>query len=80
MGQFGRDDYDQRSPWTDIPADEPVFVIRGRDRAAPGALQAYAREAEACGASPELVASVRAHAEAMLEFQLRHGSKVPDLK
>lgn len=80
MGRYGRPDYDQRTPFADIAADEPVFVIRGRDRAAPATLRAYAREALAAGAEPELVASVTAHAEAMEEYQLRHGSKVPDLK
>lgn len=76
---FGRDDYDQRTPFGDIPADEPVFVIRGRDVAGPDTLRAYAMAASKAGAARRLVLSVERHASAMEEYQLRHGSKVPDL-
>lgn len=79
MGRYGRPDYDQTPPFGDIPDEEPVFVIRGRDKAAPAALRAYAMEASKAGASRRLVLSVEQHAVAMEEFQARHGSKVPDI-
>lgn len=62
-----------------IPADEPVFVIRAKDRLAPGILRFYATEAARAGASVELQDSVLKHAEAMERYQEKHGSKLPDL-
>lgn len=40
MAQYGRDDYDDKT-LASIPSDEPVFIIRGRDRCALVALAAY---------------------------------------
>lgn len=71
----GRDDL---SPDT-IPADEPVFVIRGRDKLAPSILRFYATEAARAGASVELQDSVLRHAEAIELYQQEHGSKLPDM-
>lgn len=79
MGRFGRSDYDQRTPFADIPADEPLFVIRGRDRAAPDTLRAYARFIATQGADRATVLSVERHAVAMEDFQKKHGSKVADI-
>lgn len=79
MPRYGREDYDQRSPFSDIPDDEPVFVIRGRDLAGPRALRAYAMEASRAGADRAVVLSVERHAAAMEDYQARHGAKVPDL-
>lgn len=79
MGRYGRPDYDEAPPMADIPDTEPVFVIRGRDKAAPAALRAYAMEASKAGADRRLVLSVERHADRMEEFQARHGSKVPDI-
>lgn len=79
VGHHGRSDYDRKGG-PDIADDEPVFVIRGRDRAGPSALRAYASEASRLGASPRLVLSVERHARAMEEFQSDRGSKVPDLE
>lgn len=76
--RFGRPDYDQRTPFADIPDSEPVFVLRGQDRAAPETLRDYAKRAKAMGARRSLVLSVLHHADAMEEFQARHGAKVPD--
>jgi hypothetical protein len=72
MAEFGR-------TLGEIADDEPVFVVRARDRAAPASVRAYASEAERLGASPRLVASARAHADAMEQYQAEHGSKIPDL-
>lgn len=79
--KFSRDDYDKliQCPDNLIPVDEPVFLLRGQDPAAPGALEAWASLAELKGASDEMVASARLHASVMREWQQEHGSKVPDL-
>lgn len=60
-----------------IPDDEPVFLIRGQDRAAIPAAEAWCTAAEALGADPEIVAAVRRHIEVVREWQETH-AKVPD--
>ena len=37
------------STWNKIPDDEPVFILRGRDRAAPGTIRAWAERAKRMG-------------------------------
>lgn len=78
--KHARPDYERiQDPAGLIPDDEPVFLIRGQDAAAPVAVAFYADAAEAYGADPTLVAAVLAHVEAMKEWQKKHGKKVPDL-
>jgi hypothetical protein len=75
-----RDDYNRiQDPAGKIPDDEPVFLIRGQDRAGPGAVEAWANIAESLGAEPEIVAAARAQAVLMREYQSGSGNKVPDL-
>lgn len=62
-----------------IPANEPVFLIRGQDQAAIPAAEAWCTEAERLGADPAIVLLVREHIERVRAWQDRHGSKVPDL-
>lgn len=78
--RHARADYDRiQDPEGKIPAAEPVFLIRGQDRAAVPALVAYASEALKLGATFELVAAVIRQANAMREWQKEHGGKVPDM-
>lgn len=78
--RHAREDYERiQDPEGLIPDNEPVFVIRGQDRAAPDTLRAYALKAASLGASDELVNAVRHHAMEMEKWQMEHGSKVPDL-
>lgn len=64
----------------DIPFDEPVFLIRAKDRIGPHAVNAWADLAESTGASPEIVSAARRHAERMLMYATEHydGGKIPD--
>ncbi len=62
-----------------IGEDEPVFLVRAKDRLAPHNLFDYAQRAEDSGCAKELVESVRTHARAMLAWQETHGCKEPDL-
>lgn len=80
MPRFGRDDYDQRTPFPDFPPDMPTLVIAGWDRAAPAAMRDYARRAREVGASEVLVSSAMRLAGETEAWQERNGSKVPDLK
>jgi len=48
-----------------IPADEPVFLIRGQDKVGGAAVRAWADLAEAAGSAPDILTVARAHAEKM---------------
>ena len=63
-----------------IPDDEPVFLIRGRDRAAPYAVRAYAHFAEQAGASGEFCDQARQAAKMIEDWQEANPLrvKVPD--
>ena len=64
---------------TPIGEDEPVFLLRAQDRAAPLAVRAYANLADSFGAH-DIAAAARIHADRMLEWQDAHQQsvKVPD--
>jgi len=75
-----REDYNRiQDPSGLIPDEEPVFLLRATDRAAPCAIEAWAREAARIGASQEIVDMAMGHAKYMEAWQTAHGSKVPDL-
>lgn len=77
--KHARSDYDRiQDPAGLIPDDEPVFLIRGQDRAAIPAAQAWCEVAEVIGADPGIVATVRRHIEVVRAWQAEHGAKVPD--
>lgn len=73
MAEFGRD-------FGDIPDHEPCLFLRGQDRAILAAAKAYRLEAARLGAAPRLLRSVDAHIQAIEQFQMEFGSKIPDLK
>lgn len=56
----------------------PYFVIGAKDPAAPGALLAYADEAEKLGLNPQYVKDVRALADEFALFRAEHGRGDPD--
>lgn len=64
----------------DIPRDEPVFVLRGKDAACPDALLEYADVAMSVGADAEMCDAIRARAEDIRAWQEAHPErvKVPD--
>jgi hypothetical protein len=61
-----------------IPEDEPVFLIRGQDLAAIPAAEAWCEAAEALGADPAIVETVRLHVEVVRTWQAENIAKVPD--
>ena len=78
--KHARKDYNRiQDPAGLIPVDEPVFLIRGQDRAAPGAVEAWANLAEAIGADHEIIDAARRQAKLMREYQASVESKVPDM-
>lgn len=62
-----------------IPEDEPVFLLRAQDCAAPAAVRAWADIANSCGAEEDIVTLARRHADAMEAWQKEHKVKVPDM-
>lgn len=60
-----------------IPAEEPVFLIRGQDVVSGDAVRAWADLAEAIGADPEIIKIARMQAEKMDSWPKK---KIPDLK
>lgn len=61
-----------------MPDDEPVFVLRAQDRAAPHAIEGWVEEASALGASEEKIAGGEEHRLAFVEWAKTHRTKVPD--
>lgn len=67
-----------QDPHGKIPTEEPVFLLRGCDLAAPFAIFAWVAMAEQFGAAPELTKTALDHIKRMHEWQAEHGAKVPD--
>lgn len=77
--KHARQDYNRiQDPTGKIPANEPVFLLRGQDVCAPYAIQTWANEAEKCGADPEMIAKARAWAAEMFTYQADKKCKMPD--
>jgi hypothetical protein len=60
-----------------IPSDEPVFILRGQDAAAAGAILFYAVEAQRVGAAPNHVKDIFNSYEAVAAWGIK---KIPDTK
>lgn len=63
-----------------VPDDEPVFVIRGKDKAAVNAIRSYARAAYDIGAGQVLLENAHDCANEIKDWQEGHPEqvKVPD--
>lgn len=78
--RHARPDYNRiQDPTGKIPADEPVFLIRGQDLAGPTAVRAWAAEAERNGAALDIVSAAFTQARNMETWQRNRSRKVPDL-
>lgn len=53
--------------------DEPVFIVRGQDLAAPATIEAWAREALLHGAQASVADQAGRWAERVREWQRHHG-------
>jgi len=75
-----RPDYNRiQDPLREIPQDEPVFLLRGQDVAAPQVVEMWALLAHDAGAKDDIVQAAYEQAQAMRIWQFEHGSKVPDM-
>lgn len=77
--RHAREDYNRiQDPAGRIPEDEPVFLLRGQDEAAPAAVRVWADVHEAQSPDSPLVRLAREHARRMQQWQQVEGAKVAD--
>jgi len=78
--KHARVDYDRiQDPEGKIPANEPVFLLRGQDKAAPKTVVFWAILAAMLGADGDITRAAFAQAEAMEQWQELHPAKIPDI-
>lgn len=78
--KHARKDYERiQDPASLIPEEEPVFLLRGQDKVAPGVVRFWADMALAMGASAEIVNAARRQADEMAFWQQGKNAQVPDL-
>lgn len=78
--KHARDDYARiQDPKGLIPDDEPVFLLRGQDKCAPAAVDAWIRQASYNGASPAIILAAAAQRNRMVEWQSTVKVKTPDM-
>jgi hypothetical protein len=65
-------------PGTEIPPDEPCFVIRAQDALAPNTIREYLEMAAAVNSPPEFLSEIERHLDRILGWQTEHGRKLPD--
>lgn len=79
--KHARDDYNRiQDPSGLIPKDEPVFLLRGQDKLAPGVVLTWAERLETRQPGNSLIQPARDQAMKMLEWQKANKAKVPDGK
>jgi hypothetical protein len=75
-----RDDYNRiQDPDGKIADDEPVFLIRAKDKVSAAAVRTWAELHKAAGGDPIISQIAYDHADLMEEWQSEHGSKSADL-
>lgn len=69
-----------KDTWEKIPDDEPVFIIRGKDKLAPRVMLLWLDAARDAGVNEDKLARVGEHLAAVIEFQEQHPErcKIPD--
>ncbi len=78
--KHARKDYNRiQDPDGKIPENEPVFLIRGQDIAAPEALRVYAMLAHKYGASQNLIDATLKQVREIEAWQDKGNFKVPDM-
>jgi hypothetical protein len=80
--KHARQDYQtiqDSNPNTTFGEDEPVFLLRAKDKFAPELLLRWAAKLRLNGGDPYMAIMVENHAQEMIEWQSIFGSKLPDL-
>jgi hypothetical protein len=74
-----RPDYNRiQDPANKIGEDEPVFLLRAKDKLAPDAVMYWADLLEDNDGDPELIKAARDHARLMVKWQSENTYKLPD--
>lgn len=63
---------------TPLAVDEPVFVFRAQDALMSDVLRAYIELCIVAGATPEHIAAIEEHRQAVIDWQTVNGCRVPD--
>lgn len=63
---------------SNVPEEEPVFVLRAQDIVAPEIVREWAYRAAMMGTPREKIVEARKLADAMEDWQIAHHRKVPD--
>jgi hypothetical protein len=75
-----RKDYDRiQDPANKIADDEPVFLLRAKDKLAPDVMDYWAWRLDQANGDKDMVEMVRNHAKLAREWQEKNGCKLPDL-
>lgn len=78
--KHAREDYNRiQDPSGKIPDDEPVFLLRAKDKLAPDFVQAWGLALLEVGGDAKMAQLALDHADSMREWQAVHGCKLPDL-
>lgn len=78
--KHARSDYNRiQDPEGKIPEDEPVFLLRAQDVAAPAVVEYWCHLARRHGAESNILEAARSQVDAMLDWQREHGMQVPDM-
>lgn len=69
--KHARQDYNRiQDPTNEIPENEPVFLLRGKDRCAPFAIEAWCEKAKEIGAQDNIIEAARNQAEVMRKMAI----------
>lgn len=78
--KHAREDYNRiQDPANLIPENEPVFLLRGQDAAAPSAIEAWIAKARQFGAKENILKAAQDHADLMRIYQIEIQNKIPDM-
>lgn len=78
--KHARADYNRiQDPWGKIPDEEPVFLLRAKDKLFCEIVRAYALALEVNSGDPDMVQMCRQHADHAENYQRAHPPKLPDL-
>ena len=78
--KHARSDYNRiQDPAGIIPADEPVFLVRARDKVAPNIVREWAKQNYQSGGDLVLSEAARHWAEEMERWQHEHGFRLADV-
>lgn len=78
--KHAREDYDRiQDPLNLIGENEPVFLLRAKDKTAPSIVRAWAKEQIKQGSTDECIPVAFEWANKMEEWQKENGCKLSDL-